>query len=94
MQDNDNWFLLTTLLSQQVDQASLNSLLQVLLTPEERDDIGSRLAIMRALLARKESQRQIAKRLSISITKVTRCSNYLKTLHDVELLLLNPPQSE
>lgn len=77
MQENDNWSLLIALLSQQPNTEALSSLLTVLLTPEERGDIGSRLAIMQALVARTESQRQIAKRLGISITKVTRCSNYL-----------------
>lgn len=76
------------MLNSQQDAEALHNVMGVLLTQEEREAIGSRLAIMRALLAGEESQREIARRIGVSITKVTRGSNYLKTLSDTEIAMI------
>ncbi|WP_066013060.1 MULTISPECIES: trp operon repressor [Endozoicomonas] len=84
----ESWFQVIKLLKGQQDVDALHEVMGVLLTREEREAIGSRLAIMRALLSGEESQREIARRIGVSITKVTRCSNYLKTLSDAEMSMI------
>lgn len=58
----------------------LNSLLNLLLTAEEREDIASRFLIVMELIRNKKTQREIAKDLNVSIAKITRGSNSLKTI--------------
>ncbi len=82
------WFQVIKLLKGQQDVEALHEVMGVLLTQEEREAIGSRLGIMQALLSGEESQREIARRIGVSITKVTRCSNYLKTLSDTEMAMI------
>lgn len=82
------WVQVIKLLQRQQDADALQVLMGVLLTQEEREAVGTRLAIMRALLAANESQREIARRIGVSIAKVTRCSNYLKTLSDAEMTMI------
>ncbi|MBI5447934.1 MAG: trp operon repressor [Gammaproteobacteria bacterium] len=52
--------------------------LNFFLTPEERIDIGKRLAIIQALLSEEQSQRSIANNIEVSISKVTRGSMCIK----------------
>ena len=85
---DEHWQKVVALLNGQTDQQALQAVLSVLLTAEERDAIGSRLAIMQALLAKQETQREISTRLGVSIAKVTRCSNYLKMLDGTEKQLI------
>jgi|GEM_PF-6001038 len=87
---NECWGEVIDLLQNQQSVDALQALMGVLLTREEREAVGSRLAIMRALLAGDESQRDIARRLGVSIVKVTRCSNYLKTLSNTEMTMIQP----
>lgn len=74
----DGWRQLLTWCESVQDSGQLSSLLQLLLTPEEQDDIGKRCLIVRELLAKNMSQREIAKSLNVSIAKITRGSNELK----------------
>ena len=76
------WNEAVNLLDSQKDSNALIEALTILLTPEERNAIGSRLAIIKALLAGNESQREIAARLGVSIATITRGSNMLKTLNN------------
>jgi TrpR family trp operon transcriptional repressor len=62
------------------DEQELSSLLQLLLTPEEKVDIAKRCLIIRELLAKNHSQREISKNLNVSIAKITRGSNEIKRL--------------
>lgn len=87
---SESWDQVITLLSNQQDVVALQALMGALLTQEEREAIGSRLAIMQALLAGDETQREIARRIKVSIAKVTRCSNYLKTLSKAEIAIIQP----
>ena len=82
------WEEVINLLGRQPDSQALSSVLSLLLTAEESEAVGSRLAIMQALIAGQESQRDIAARLGVSIAKVTRGSNYLKTLDNTEKRLI------
>lgn len=52
------------------------------LTYEEREAVAKRFEIARALLKNDKPQREIAKELETSIAKITRGSNYLKTIDE------------
>ena len=82
------WNQVGGLLADQKDHDALVGMLAILLTPEERNAVGSRLAIIRALLAGEESQRDISARLGVSIATITRGSNMLKTLDERQKKLL------
>lgn len=56
----------------------LPDLFEFFLTPEERQDIATRLLLVKALLKGDKTQREIAKDSHISIAKITRGSNELK----------------
>jgi TrpR family trp operon transcriptional repressor len=62
------------------DEKSLSELLDFILTPEERESISTRCLIVKALLAKQLTQRDIAKSLQVSIAKITRGSNELKRI--------------
>jgi TrpR family trp operon transcriptional repressor len=62
------------------DEQQLSSLFELLLTPEEKVDIAKRCLIIRELLAKNHSQREISKNLNVSIAKITRGSNEIKRL--------------
>ena len=81
------WNQVGGLLASQEDQDALG-LLTILLTPEERNAVGSRLAIIRALMAGEESQREMSARLGVSIATITRGSNMLKTLNEQQKKLI------
>ena len=61
--------------SQQFDE-----FFDLFLTIEERRAIGDRCAIVKELLRGEKTQREMAADLSTSIAKITRGSNYLKTI--------------
>lgn len=61
----------------QVDK--LSPLLDFLLSQEERDQLDKRVRLAQKLLAAKQSQRDIACELGVSMTTITRCSNLLKS---------------
>src|SRR3990167_8369712 len=58
----------------------LSQLFDCFLTLEEKESIADRYAIIAALLDEKLSQRDISKKLNVSIAKITRGSNALKIL--------------
>ncbi len=76
----DGWQQLLTWCQQVKDEKQLSSLFELLLTPEEKIDVAKRCLIIRELLAKKLSQREIAKNLNVSIAKITRGSNEIKRL--------------
>lgn len=57
---------------------SLEELMKVLLTKEEINMLPQRFLVIEALIKGKETQREISKRLNVSIAKITRGSNELK----------------
>ena len=57
-----------------------SKLLNCFLTIEEKESIADRLMIVNALLDEKLTQREISAKLNVSIAKITRGSNALKTL--------------
>jgi TrpR family trp operon transcriptional repressor len=59
------------------DAALIRRFLESLLTPRERNEIAGRWELVK-LLDRGESQRHVAKRLGMSLCKITRGSRELK----------------
>lgn len=70
------------------DKQRLLQLIDLFLTPEEKNDIEMRFLIIKELIAEKKTQRQIAKDLNVSIAKITRGSNELKRINPSLLLYL------
>ena len=62
----------------QHDTKKFDELCQLIMTHEERHQLGLRIDIIEALLAKKMPQRQISEKLNVSIAKITRGSNELK----------------
>ena len=58
----------------------LNSLFELFFTLEEQKDMANRYLIVRDLLRGKKTQRKMADELQVSIAKITRGSNSLKTI--------------
>lgn len=58
----------------------LDEFLKLLFTPEEQQIFNQRLRIIEALLEGKQTQRQIATTLKVSISQITRGSNELKRI--------------
>lgn len=62
------------------NEKMLSSLLDLLLTQEEKESIAMRYLIVVDLLKQEKSQRSIAEDLHVSIAKITRGSNELKRM--------------
>ncbi len=77
---NPGWCEWLGLLADANSPAELDTLMGLFLTPEERSDIGQRYRIIQALLKGQLSQREMAKTLGVSISKITRGSNQLKSM--------------
>jgi len=74
-----NWRGFIRLILTASTEKELNELLDLTLTNAEKDDLSVRYAIIKELIANEKPQREIAKTLEISLAKVTRGSNALKT---------------
>ena len=76
-----NW---ESFLEQACSLSKLNrdNLLDLILTQDEKSMLMTRLLVFRALLDGELTQREISKKLSVSIATITRCSNYLKNMPD------------
>jgi TrpR family trp operon transcriptional repressor len=68
------------------DKKACSFLFDLMLTPEEKHDLATRLLIVKELLKDEKTQRDLAKDLNVSIAKITRGSNELKRL-DRKLLM-------
>lgn len=62
------------------DQRQLEAILKVFLTSEEQKAISTRTLIIEELCKNTLSQRDMAAALQVSIAKITRGSNFLKTV--------------
>ncbi|AAO90057.1 trp operon repressor [Coxiella burnetii] len=79
---SEGWrgFLTLCQKAETVDQ--LDELFGLLFTLEEKEQLALRVELVRALLRGEKPQREIAHDLNISIAKITRGSNALKTTSD------------
>lgn len=67
------------------DPEKLSTLFDLMLTPEEKENVAMRYLIIRDLLAQEKTQRDIAADLHVSIAKITRGSNEIKRM-DAEFI--------
>lgn len=76
----NTWKLFLTLCLKSHDTDELSRLLDCFLTIEEKSAISDRYLIIKGLIDGKKTQRDMAESLHVSIAKITRGSNALKTI--------------
>ena len=80
MNQGDGWRGFLEFCLRAKDPRELDELLDLFLTPQEREAIATRVLIVKELVRGEKSQREIARDLKVSIAKITRGSNFLKTI--------------
>ncbi len=75
----EGWQDFCSLCANYKDQKQISELLDLIMTTEEKFAISMRFQLIKELLSGELSQRDIAKKLNVSISKITRGSNSLKT---------------
>lgn len=80
--NEDGWRSFLELCAGMETAADFDQLFKLFLTFDERKDVADRYLIVKALLAGDKPQRQIAEELQVSIAKITRGSNELKTIDE------------
>lgn len=78
--DLEQWQQLLKFLKQGFAEGKEQEILMMLLTPDERDSLGLRLQIVKQLLDKKLSQREIQQNLNTSVATITRGSNLIKSI--------------
>lgn len=78
------WSEVLTLIERSNHDQSLEHLLSMLMTADERDSMKARVNIIYELLKGELNQRQISQLLGVGIATVTRGSNEVKQLTDYE----------
>lgn len=76
----NNWKTFVSLCLKSQDADELSRLLDCFLTIEEKETISDRYVIIKSLIQGKLTQREMAESLQVSIAKITRGSNALKTI--------------
>jgi TrpR family trp operon transcriptional repressor len=75
-----NWKSFIQLCLKAQDAETLSKLFDFFLTIEEKSVITDRFLIIKALMEGRQTQRDIASTLGVSIAKITRGSNALKSI--------------
>ncbi|KLV04472.1 Trp operon repressor [Photobacterium aquae] len=78
-----DWQQVVDILRQAASEQKEDTLLRLLLTPDERSSLLSRVNILHELLNGERSQRRISELLGVGVATITRGSNELKH-HDDE----------
>lgn len=76
--DTKRWQLFLGVIERAAETQQLDGVMRLLLTVEEQEQLADRTLLLQALLEGKQTQREMAKTLNISIAKITRGSNMLK----------------
>jgi TrpR family trp operon transcriptional repressor len=82
MRSKEGWKLFLDLCLETKKCSRLEELLSLFLTIEEKEHLSSRMQIIKALLKKKGSQREISDKMKVSISQITRGSNALKIISD------------
>lgn len=80
MEEKDGWRKFLALCAQVKTKERFSEVFDLFFTLEEKDDLGKRFQVIKALINEEASQREIAKALNVSIFKITRGSNALKII--------------
>ena len=78
--EKQGWHDFLLLCSKAKSLEELDALFNFFFTIEEKESLTTRYLIVQALLRGEDSQREIAQNLKVSISKITRGSNALKTI--------------
>lgn len=78
--EEDGWQAFIGLCSHFKRAEELKELFDLFFTLEEKEDIAKRFGILKALVSEEATQREIAEKLQVSISKITRGSNALKII--------------
>jgi TrpR family trp operon transcriptional repressor len=80
MRDDEGWRMFLDLCLKTKKSSRLEELFNLFLTIEEKEHLSSRMQIIKALLSKKSSQREISDEMKVSISQITRGSNALKII--------------
>ncbi len=82
MRDEEGWKVFLDLCLETKKSSRLEELFSLFFTIEEKEHLSSRVQIIKALLSKKLSQREISDEMKVSISQITRGSNALKIISD------------